>query len=273
MTADEALELVENVLDYERLNKVQELVFRESWEGRSYKEIAGSCEYEYDYIKDAGAKLWKLLSKALGEKVKKDNLQSVLKRYLRRHEMSLHRNQMIEVNLSGANLSGASLNVTNLSVARPLLANLSEATSSQVDLHEAIMPDDNNELAEEGHNQGIQSNSEDKIHYWNGLRFRSNEEVKIAEALERANVLFFPNSKVRLTTTEGRQNQEPDFLIFHQGKWGILEVWHQDTAAYEERSRLFKSHGICIVEHYDANRCSEQPDRVVQEFLEILSDS
>ncbi|MBD1921290.1 pentapeptide repeat-containing protein [Microcoleus sp. FACHB-831] len=267
MTADEALELVENVLDYERLNKVQELVFRESWEGRSYIEIARSSGYEADYIKDAGAKLWKLLSKAFGEKVKKDNLKSALKRYLRRTQVNVQRNLTIEVNLSGANLSGA-----NLSGAR-LFANLNEADLGQANLQKVIMPDDNTELAEEGHNQGIQFNSEDKIHYWNGLRFRSDEEVKIAEALERANVLFFPNSKVRLTTTEGRQNQEPDFLIFHQGKWGILEVLHQDTAAYEERSRLFKSHGICIVEHYDANRCSEEPDRVVQEFLEILSQA
>ncbi|MEG3910084.1 hypothetical protein QT979_19865 [Microcoleus sp. w2-18bC1] len=29
--------------------------------------------------------------------------------------------------------------------------------------------------------------------------------------------------------------------------------------------------GISLVKHYDATRCSEQPDLVVQEFLEILS--
>jgi glutathionylspermidine synthase len=79
MTVDEALDIVEVALDYQALNKVQELVFRKSWEGRSYIEIAKSNGYESDYIKDAGAKLWKLLSKALEEKVKKDNLKSVLK--------------------------------------------------------------------------------------------------------------------------------------------------------------------------------------------------
>jgi hypothetical protein len=84
MTVDEALALVETALDYKRLNKVQELVFRQSWEGWSYIEIAKSNKYEPDYIKDVGAKLWKLLSKALEEKVKKDNLKSVLKKYSQR---------------------------------------------------------------------------------------------------------------------------------------------------------------------------------------------
>ena len=73
MTVDEAITIAETALNYDRLNKVQELVFRQSWEGQSYMEIA-STGYDYDYIKDAGAKLWKLLSKALEEKVKKDNL-------------------------------------------------------------------------------------------------------------------------------------------------------------------------------------------------------
>ncbi|MEG4235845.1 pentapeptide repeat-containing protein [Microcoleus sp. Pol11C3] len=124
MTVDEALTIAETALNYDRLNKIQEIVFRQSWEGQSYKEIAASTEYEYDHIKDAGAKLWKLLSTALEEKVKKDNLKSVLKRYLRRSQVNLQRNLTIEVNLSGANLSGA-----NLSGAR-LFANLNEADYS-----------------------------------------------------------------------------------------------------------------------------------------------
>jgi hypothetical protein len=56
MTVDEALTIVETVVDYPSLNKVQKIVFRQSWEGRSYVEIAKSAGYEYDYIKDAGAK-------------------------------------------------------------------------------------------------------------------------------------------------------------------------------------------------------------------------
>ena len=48
MTADEALELIETALNYKRLNTVQELLFRQSWEGRSYKEIAVSSKYKYE---------------------------------------------------------------------------------------------------------------------------------------------------------------------------------------------------------------------------------
>ena len=40
MTLEEALELVEKALDKGQLNNVQELVFRESWEGQSYDDIA-----------------------------------------------------------------------------------------------------------------------------------------------------------------------------------------------------------------------------------------
>jgi hypothetical protein len=35
--------------------------------------------------------------------------------------------------------------------------------------------------------------------------------------------------------------------------------------------RLFKIPHISIVEHYEATRCWEEPDTVVQEFLEILT--
>lgn len=42
MTIDQAIEIVETVLEQGRLSKVQEIVFRQSWEGLSYLEIAKS---------------------------------------------------------------------------------------------------------------------------------------------------------------------------------------------------------------------------------------
>ena len=73
MTVDEALAIVETVLDDdEQLNDVQELIFKQSWEGRqSYEEIAKLSKYDDEYIKATGYKLWKLLSDAFKEKVKK----------------------------------------------------------------------------------------------------------------------------------------------------------------------------------------------------------
>ncbi|HAJ64783.1 MAG TPA: hypothetical protein DCP31_40705, partial [Cyanobacteria bacterium UBA8543] len=86
MTVEEALEIVEKVLNYQRLNKVQQLVFRQSWEGHSYMEIAKNTGYELGYIKDTGSKLWQLLSLAFEEKVTKNNLSTILKRYSRQNQ-------------------------------------------------------------------------------------------------------------------------------------------------------------------------------------------
>jgi len=275
MTVDEALTIVETVVDYPSLNKVQKIVFRQSWEGRSYVEIAQSAGYDSDYIKDAGAKLWKQLSEAFGEKVKKDNIQSVLKRYTRRHKVNLQRNLTIEVNLSGANLNGA-----NLSGAR-LFANFIETDLSQAEYKGSIAPDDNTASSEEftdiedEQNQETQADSENEID-WNGFRFHCDAQVKIAEILDRTSTLFIPNSQLRLATPAGRQNLEADFLIFHQNKLGMLKIDSESSdrnATEGEMCGLFIDSGICVVKHYDASRCSEQPDLVVQEFLEILSQA
>ena len=64
ITLEEAIEIVEELLAPGGLNKVQELVFRQSWEGQSYSEIAASSSYDPGYIKDVGSKLWRSLSEA-----------------------------------------------------------------------------------------------------------------------------------------------------------------------------------------------------------------
>ncbi len=110
---------------------------------------------------------------------------------------------------------------------------------------------------------------------WKGLRFRSQTEIRIAEALERAQVLFLPNCMARLGFTH-RESREADFLVCHKGKWGILEVdsplSHPPDRKVigDERARLFKAHGIRLVEHFDAGNCWENPDGVVKRFLSLL---
>jgi hypothetical protein len=52
MTVDEAIAIAETVLDGEGLNDVQELIFRQCWEGRcSYEEISQLSQYNDEYIK------------------------------------------------------------------------------------------------------------------------------------------------------------------------------------------------------------------------------
>ncbi|MGF2035134.1 MAG: NB-ARC domain-containing protein [Nostoc sp. CmiVER01] len=86
MTVEEAIALVEQLLKRGRLTKVQEIVFRYSWEGKTYLEMAKEVTYDPGHIKDVGSQLWRSLSQALGEKVTKNNLHGVLKRTAQRQK-------------------------------------------------------------------------------------------------------------------------------------------------------------------------------------------
>ncbi len=190
-------------------------------------------------------------------------------------------------NLSRADLSGADLTNTNLSGAKldgtilayqkvsKQLQQEKQQLIEQVQLLQTQL--DKQKLTEDLRqvsNQGVNA-----PHKWNSLYFRSQPEIRIAEALDKAGVLFYPNCKARLNTSVGREGKETDFLVFYKRKWGILEVdgepWHPPSRIVHdhERDRLFKVHGIRVVEHYDANRCFQQPDEVVREFLEILKQA
>ncbi|MEG4484056.1 NB-ARC domain-containing protein [Microcoleus sp. D2_18a_B4] len=85
MTPQEAIALIDNLLQSankkHKLNDIQSLVFLETWEGHSYQEIAERHQYEHDYTKKVGSHLWRNLSQITGEKVSKQNLQAVLRRY------------------------------------------------------------------------------------------------------------------------------------------------------------------------------------------------
>lgn len=81
MTIEEALAILDKLFLNKPLTDLQEMVFRQSWQGKTYAEIAESQGYDDDYIRDVGFRLWHTLSEALGEKVTKSNFQSVLRRY------------------------------------------------------------------------------------------------------------------------------------------------------------------------------------------------
>jgi hypothetical protein len=94
MTLEEALEIADKaVLEiadkavYDRgkkrkhLTDTQRKIFKESWEGKTYQEIAEICQNSFSHIDNEGAALWQLLSEALGEKVTKKNFQGAIERY------------------------------------------------------------------------------------------------------------------------------------------------------------------------------------------------
>jgi hypothetical protein len=110
-----------------------------------------------------------------------------------------------------------------------------------------------------------------------GLHFRSKTEIRIYDALKKHAVLFFANAAAVL----GGKNikREPDFVVCLEGKWGILEVmgeqFHPAQTAMRDhdRARLFKDYGIRLIEFYEAGRCYNDSDAVVNDFLTRLSKS
>jgi NB-ARC domain len=63
------------------LNDVQIAVLAGTLAGESYPTLADQSTYTVEYIREVGAKLWQLLTQALGEPVNKKNIRSVLQRY------------------------------------------------------------------------------------------------------------------------------------------------------------------------------------------------
>jgi hypothetical protein len=85
---EEQLQITEDLVFQktgEHLNDLQRIILHESWQEtkKTYDEIAKECGYSANYIKQGvGPKLWKLLSKAFGEKVTKTNVRSAIERYI-----------------------------------------------------------------------------------------------------------------------------------------------------------------------------------------------
>ena len=108
---------------------------------------------------------------------------------------------------------------------------------------------------------------------WKGMIFRSHTEVRIAKTLDHMGIFFIPPTRVRLSASKGeRLSRELDFVICHQGKWGVLEVdgpFHS-ARADAERDKLLRAHGIRNIERFDAGRCYAEPRAVVEEFLRNL---
>jgi WD40 repeat protein len=85
MTIEEALTILDRVFGLTMLNDTQELVFRYAWENWTYERIADQFGYTTDHIKNVGSQLWIQLSKLLGVRVTKSNVQSVLRRWAQQH--------------------------------------------------------------------------------------------------------------------------------------------------------------------------------------------
>lgn len=81
---DEAIKVANKVVNCKfnrNLTDVEIVILKGAWQRKEYDEIAAQSQYATTYIsQDAAPKLWKILSDALGEKVKKSNFKEALKR-------------------------------------------------------------------------------------------------------------------------------------------------------------------------------------------------
>ena len=84
MNEDTGLQLINRAiftLKARHLTLVEESIFRGTWQGKTYAQMAAQCQYSLNYLmRDIGPKFWKLLSEAFGEEVAKTNLRVVLER-------------------------------------------------------------------------------------------------------------------------------------------------------------------------------------------------
>ena len=124
-------------------------------------------------------------------------------------------------------------------------------------------------------NQGIPIKDSTRFP-WENLYFRSPHEIAIAKELNEHEVFFLPNCMARFGSAipSNRKNREADFLVCYDGKWGIIEVdgeINHRAAEDHDRDRLFRSHRIRVIERFTAKQCTNEPKKVVREFLDLLN--
>ena len=81
MSLEEALKLIQTILytnTGKELSVVEKAILKAAWDNETYATIAKDSHLSIGHIKDVAYKLWKQLSKILGEKITKTNLRLVL---------------------------------------------------------------------------------------------------------------------------------------------------------------------------------------------------
>jgi hypothetical protein len=145
----------------------------------------------------------------------------------------------------------------------------------QTRLPQTSLPPIQTEAALVPYEQRLIYNSERKYE-WNGHAFRSEQEVRIAKALDARNILFFPNAGCRVDEGNKRNTREVDFLVIVKGRMGVLECdgryYHKIAADDHERDRNFQRQGITFIQRYDSTACLDA-DAVVDDFLKIMKDT
>jgi uncharacterized protein YjbI with pentapeptide repeats len=172
-------------------------------------------------------------------------------------------------NLADADLTGADLSHANLIEANLIKCQLTNTNLSDANLQGTILGVGLN------HCQKVYNNH--KISSWQGMRFRSQVEIKVAQALEERGLLYCPNTLARLGNYH--KSFEVDFLVCCPTRWGfrwvVLEVdgyWHlpQKRAQEHARERVFEHSGV-RVHRFEASLCEQDPHAVVSELIDLIN--
>jgi hypothetical protein len=133
----------------------------------------------------------------------------------------LHRANLTNADLMGADLILADLTDADLSGAKwnkitfPSKRTLEESQEQirkltrRINILKATLK---RRKRNQASNQGVNA-----PHKWNGFYFRSQPEIKIAEAFDRAGVLFYPNCKARLSTSVAERGRRLTSWCFTKG--------------------------------------------------------
>jgi hypothetical protein len=110
---------------------------------------------------------------------------------------------------------------------------------------------------------------------WKGHAFRSEQEVRVAKALDNLGVFFFPNAGCRVSEGDIRKTLEVDFLIILDGNVGVLEVdgkeYHRSVNKDVRRDINFKKEGAKFIQRYNYQQCLN-PQKVVIDFLGKMNE-
>ncbi|MEL7084673.1 MAG: NB-ARC domain-containing protein [Cyanobacteria bacterium J06597_1] len=110
MDAERPLKPIYDVLGFQSLDDIQELVLVQSWLGKTYTEIAETFNYDSDYIRSVGSQLWHTLSLKTGERITKRNVRSVLDRLCELHQLPNPSNSLAGSAPDAEELNQAALN-------------------------------------------------------------------------------------------------------------------------------------------------------------------
>lgn len=83
MDVNEVLQFVDNLVvekTGKHLDDIQKAIIEGTWQKQSYHNIAEKSHITEGYTADVASELWKLLSEALGEDIKKSNFRSTIER-------------------------------------------------------------------------------------------------------------------------------------------------------------------------------------------------